>query len=536
MNKLFSLIKASMTEGMNIFRINTKKNSKLSKILPIIISLFLMIIMYSYSQFIIKPLRTVHMEFALLTLFILITSLMTIVEGIYKTSSLLFNCKDDNLLLSLPISKNEVLFIRIFKLYIFELLYNSLFLLPPMAVYAVYTRPSISYYLISLIGLLLFPIIPILISCTVGTVITLISSKFKNKNVMQTIITIPFLLIIMFISYNTENIINNIAKNITNINDLITKLYYPAGAYIKLITNYTPLELIKFITINISLFIITILIVGKIYFNINSNVKSVKIKKHKKNYIIKSSSSRKALIKKEINRFINSPVFIINAGFGLVIFIIGCIFSAIKFDAVAQTLIQNDPKLTIEKIKNYIPVILFGFICFTSFMTSITSSMISLEGKTFNILKSLPVKPYDIIKSKVNAALLIMLPCIFIGDIIIFIKFKFDTINMILITVTSVLLPLVSETVGIIINLKYPRMDAKNDTEVVKQSLSSSISVFAGMGIIAVTLFILYKLLNNNVSNINILIIFLLSFTIIYLGLLKLLHISCDKNFDNIEA
>ncbi|MBR3363002.1 MAG: hypothetical protein IKG40_03650, partial [Bacilli bacterium] len=354
--------------------------------------------------------------------------------------------------------------------------------------------------------------------------------------IMQTIITIPFLLIIMFISYNTENIIKNIAQNINNINDLITKLYYPAGAYIKLITNYKTIELIKFITINISLFIITILIVGKIYFNINSNVKSVKIKKHTKNYKIKTSSPWKALIKKEINRFINSPVFIINAGFGLVLFIIGCIFTVIKFDAVAQTLIQNDPKLTIEKIKDYIPAILFAFICFTSFMTSITSSMISLEGKTFNILKSLPVKPYDIIKSKVNAAILIMLPCIFIGDIIIFIKFKFDIINMILITVTSVLLPLVSETVGIIINLKYPRMDAKNDTEVVKQSLSSSISVFAGMGIIAVTLFILYKLLNNSVSNINILIIFLLSFTIIYLGLLKLLHISCDKNFDNIEA
>ena len=93
MNKLFSLIKASMTEGMNIFRINTKKNSKLSKILPIIISLFLMIMMYSYSQLIIKPLKTVHMEFALLTLFILLTSIMTIVEGIYKTSSLLFNLK-----------------------------------------------------------------------------------------------------------------------------------------------------------------------------------------------------------------------------------------------------------------------------------------------------------------------------------------------------------------------------------------------------------------------------------------------------------
>ena len=162
--------------------------------------------------------------------------------------------------------------------------------------------------------------------------------------------------------------------------------------------------------------------------------------------------------------------------------------------------------------------------------------MISLEGKTFSILKSLPVKPYTIIKSKVYAALLIIIPFIFIGDIILFIKFKFDIINIILILIASILLPLISETIGIIINLKYPKMDAKNDTEVVKQSMSSTVSVFTGMGIIGVTLYLLFKALNYNISNINILIIFILAFTVIYCGLLVLLQKTCDKNFDNIEA
>ena len=536
MNKIISLIKATMTEGMNIFKISTKKNNTFSKIiLPIILTLLLMSMMYSYSKLIIKPLRPIHMEFALLTLFILLTSIMTIMEGIYKTSSLLFNCKDDNLLFSLPIKRSAVLFIRIFKFYIFELLYNSLFLIPPMIVYAVYTKPNISYYPISLIGLLLFPIIPILISCIIGSVITYASSKFKSKNIVQTIITFIFILAVMTVSYNSKNIINNIAKNVTNINDLITKLYYPAGAYIKIITSYSSIELIKFIIINISLFIITIIIIGKTYFNINSNIKSTKTK-HNTKYKIKSSTPKLALIKKEINRFITSPVFITNAGFGLVLFIIGCIFITIKFDSVMQLFIQNEPEITIDILKNYIPVILFGFICFTSFMTSITSSMISLEGKSFNILKSLPIKPYDIIKSKVNAAILLMLPFIFIGDIIIFIKFKFNIINIILILISSILLPLISETIGIIINLKYPKMDAKNDTEVVKQSLSSSISVFIGMGIIGITTYLLFKALNNNISNEKTLIISLLLFTIIYLGLLVLLHKTCDKNFESIEA
>lgn len=536
MTKLYSLIKASMTEGMNIFKINTKKNNAFSKIvLPIFITLFLMSVVLSYSELIIKPLRVIHMEFALLTLFILLTSIMTIMEGIYKTSSLLFNCKDDDLLLSLPIKRSTVLFIRIFKFYIFELLYNSLFLIPPMIMYAAYTKPTISYYLISLIGLLLFPIIPILISCIIGSVITFISSKFKSKNIVQTIVTLIFILGVMYISYNSKNVINNITENVTNINDIITKIYYPAGAYIKLITDFNTIELLKFIIINIVLFIISIIVIGKIYFNINSNTKSIKIKKHDKNYIIKTSTPIKALIKKELSRFINSPVFITNAGFGLVLFIIGCIFIAIKSDSVVQNFIQNDSRMTMDIINNYLPTILFGFICFTSFMTSITSSMISLEGKTFNILKSLPVKPLTIIKSKVYSALLLMLPCIFIGDIIIFVKYKFDILNIILIIISSVLLPLISETIGIIINLKYPKMDAKNDTEVVKQSMSSTVSVFTGMGIIGITLYLLFKALNYNISNTNILIISILAFAVIYCGLLVLLHKTCEKYFDNID-
>ena len=121
---------------------------------------------------------------------------------------------------------------------------------------------------------------------------------------------------------------------------------------------------------------------------------------------------------------------------------------------------------------------MFGLICFASFMTSITSSMISLEGKSFNILKSLPVNPFIIIKSKVLAAVLIMIPFMIIGDLIIFIRFGFDLLSIILLLIASILFPLISETIGIIVNLKYPRMDAKNDTEVVKQSMSSMISVF----------------------------------------------------------
>ena len=537
MNKYFSLIKASMSEGMNIFKVSTKKQTTFTKIfLPIFIALIIMDSIYSYSEMIIIQLQPVKMEFVLLTVFILFTSILTLIEGIYKSGNLLFNCKDDNLLLSLPIKRRTVLFTRILKFYIFELLYNSLFILPAIICFAIHTSPSITYYITSFIGLFIFPIIPILVSCFIGSFTTFVSSRFKGKKAVETILTIIFLLGIFYISFNADKLINDIANNSSSINDFITKLYYPAGAYISLITSFSVYKLFEFIIINLGLFIISILIIGKFYFNINSSTKAVKTNKAKGQYKIKNSSPIKALIKKEFSRFLNSTVFITNAGFGLVLYIIACILLVIKFDTISSTIIEINPAMTADYIKSSISIILFGLVCFSSFMTSITSSMISLEGKTFNILKSLPTKPYTIVMSKVLAAVIIMIPCILIGDIIVFTKFKFDLLSILLILIASVLFPLLSETIGIIVNLKYPKMDAKNDTEVVKQSMSSAISVFIGMILLGITGYLLFKALDLKFSNNNIMLTFIGGYAIIYIGLIVYLNKTCTKSFNNITT
>lgn len=537
MKKIYALIKANMSEGMNLFKVNTKKKNNFTKVLlPFFLTLIIMGAMYSYSYRIMEQLENVNMQFVLLTLFVIITSVLTIIEGIYKSGNLLFNCKDDNLLLSLPIKKSTVLFIRVFKFYVFELLYNSLFLLPAMIVYAISMKPDISYYIVSIIGLLVFPIVPILLSCIIGTIITFIASKFRGKNLVQTLLTVVLLIGIMYFSYNSEGLATNIANNASSINDFITKLYYPAGAYIGLVMNFSALKLLEFILVNLGLFVATILLIGKVYFNINSGVKSVKTNKSNGKYVIKSTSPIKALIKKELSRFINSPVFVTNAGFGLVLYILGCILAVVKFDSIANMFTQYEGGITLDFITNYMPVILFGFICFASFMTSITSSMISLEGKSFNILKSLPIKPYTIIKSKVLTAILIMIPCILIGNLIIFINFRFDILSIILILIASILLPLLSETIGIIVNLKYPRMDAKNDTEVVKQSMSSAISVFIGMALLGITVFLLFKAIEANMANNLIIVTFISVFAVIDAVLSIYLHKTCERIFNNISV
>lgn len=535
MNRFFSLLKANMSEGMNIFKISTKKKSKFNKVvLPVLLMIIIMMTICGYAEMLMTGLKTTNTEYVLLSMFVMVTSIITLLEGIYKSGNLLFNCKDDDLLLSLPIKKSTVLLLRVLKFYLFELLYNSLFLIPGIFVYAIEMKPDITFYIVSFIGILLFPVIPILLSSVFGTIITFISSKFKGKNIAQILITTSFLLLTIYFSLKLENLILNITQNAGTINSIITKFYYPANAYINLVLNFSVVKLLEFVIIHLIIFFLTIMLIGKIYFNVSSNAKVVKSKVTSKKYKIQYATPTNSLIKKELNRFISSPVFVTNAGFGLVIYIIICIFVCIKFDSVVNSVLNSSTSITIDFINGSLPVIFLAFLCFTCFMTSITSSMISLEGKMLNFIKCLPLAPKKIIRSKIYTAILIMLPFILIGDLIVFIRFRFDFICMILILIASILLPFISETMGILINLKYPRMDAKNDTEIVKQSMSSSISVLAGMVIIALTLTFLFISLMMNISNYIIMICFIIIYTLIFIMLEIILHKNCEQSFDNI--
>lgn len=529
MKKLYSLIKACMTSDMSLFKIKTKKNGKRSALLPLFIALYLMFVIWSSANVMFEKLAPMNLAPFLLALASFGISIMTIIEGIYKSGSLIFNAKDDDLLLSLPIKRSTVLFIRVFKFYTFELLFNSLFLLPIMVAYIRWgSNITWTYFLTSLLMLLLLPIIPIVISCIIGALTSSLSSRFKYKNAVEIIISMIFLIGILYFSFNVEGLFNYITENANSINDIITKIYYPAGIYAKLVADFKILDLLIFILVNIFIFLIFIYSLSKVYFKINSRLKKAVVSNKKVNVadlVIKSHSKTYSLIKKEINTFFKTPVFIINAGFALVLFILGSIIVSIRFDSALNLLTNmKEFNITKELIINNISILILILITLAAFMTSITNSVISLEGKSISILKSLPIKVKTILMSKVLAALTITAPVILLGDIILFIRFKITIIESILLIILSILMPLVSHFIGIIVNLKYPKLEWESTTEVVKQSTSSFIAVMIGMLLFIITVGIISSVIGSISSSIILVlatIIFMIIDLILYLYLIN---------------
>lgn len=499
MKKLYSLIRACMTSDMKLFKIKTKKNSKRAFLIPLFIALYLMFMVWGGANSLFEKFAPIGLNYVLLSLFVVGISFMTLIEGIYKTSSLIFNCKDDQLLLSLPIKRSTVLFIRVFKFYVFELLFNSIFLLPVMIAYIRWADSiNYTYYITSIVMLLLLPIIPIVLSLIIGTITSSVTSKFKYKNAAQIIITMILIIGIMYMSYNSESLLNYLMKHATSMDEVITKIYYPAGAYAKLVTNFRLLDLLVFIVVHIIIFAVTIFVLSKFYFKINSKLKGVVTTKKIKfdALVIKKSSVYHALIKKELNTFFKIPVFIVNAGFALVLYIIAIIAITIRFDKVIS-IFANTPELNIstDLITNNLSILILALVLFVAFMTSITNSVISLEGRNINILKALPIKTKTILMSKIYSSLVLTTPIVLLGELILFIKFKISIIECLMLLILGILIPLVSHFIGILINLKYPKLDAENSTEVVKQSASSFISVMMGMVLLLLSIMAILKLI-----------------------------------------
>ena len=482
MSRIKSLVRASMTEGMDIF--NMKKGGKGAKI-SVAVGMFLAFFGWSVSM--IFPLKAVGQETAVLSIFAAIATLLTLIEGIYKSGSLIFNCRDDDMLLSLPLSRAQIVGLRIFKFYVFELVFNSLYLVPAMLAYGLFASASVAYWLVSVIMIFLLPVIPIAISCVIGALITAFSSRFKKHNVITVILAFVCMLVMMVFSFKASDFTRNIGNYAGGISGAINGVYYPARVYTELATQFDFGKLLVFIAIHIAVILAAIAFISKIYFRVNSRAKSVSTPASVSQKVVFASRVRRpfsALVKKELSRIASSPTLMVNAGFGLILFLIGVGVICFKFDALQDLLQAPDREvpLTLDDVRQYLPAVTFALMAFCGLMSFMTTTLISLEKKAINLTKTLPVSSRKILLAKVLATLAIVWPPILIGVLAMIIRFQFGVLESLLLIVAGVALPAITELFGILVDLKHANFNAETDVEIVKQGTGSMISTFFGLG------------------------------------------------------
>ena len=192
---------------------------------------------------------------------------------------------------------------------------------------------------------------------------------------------------------------------------------------------------------------------------------------------LKGTGRRRALLRKEASRFFGTPIYLFNTGFGLVILIIGGIAAAVMRGQLQEILAQagfNTGEVPLSSLAA-------AAICFTLSTAAITGSSVSLEGQNLWILKESPVSPSEIFAAKAGFQILLTIPCLLIGAAGMSWGLGLTPAECGTLFLAGAAFSAFAALMGLIVNLCFPKMDAVNDTVVVKQSAASLISGFGGM-------------------------------------------------------
>lgn len=487
MSKLASLLRATMSGGLQLFNYRGK-TERSRKVMPVLLGFLIGAMMLSSATVMVAGLKEDGAEIAILSLYTLMTAVIIVMEGVYKSGDLLFRPRDNDMLLAMPIKKSKIVLARMIKFYVFEMIYCLIFLLPAIIAYALNVEVGVSYYFVATTMLLLVPVIPIAISCIVGLITSAIATKFvKYKTVLQVVLSfaVLFVMAVFILAMNATSDFDG--KSVAVVSDRITDFYYPAKVFVELVTRFDWLQYLGFVAVNLVVVAVTVLTISRFYFQIITRMGVVKRNSDTGlKYKFVKHSQAFAMVKKELIKYFSTPVLMVNTAMGLVLFLVAVGALCLKFDDIVVSLtssIENFP-LTVEEIYSYLPSATFALVAFASLMTFITATTISLEGKAFNLLKSFPISGRKVIMTKVLAAIILIVPVTIVGSVVMFARFQFGIVDAILILVGAVVIPFVTEMIGIMINLKYARFDAESDAVVVRQSASVLVATFLGLGMV----------------------------------------------------
>ena len=487
MSNLFILLKNSFVNSTGINSLskgidNSREKKKLliTTATLLLIATVICFVSTSYSialAIVLKPMGYLDL---ILVVAILFSCILSFIMSIYKAQGTLFSSKDYDLLMSLPIKNSTILTSKIISLMSISYIETALIIVPASIVYFIYNGSlSWVFFIILLIGLLFIPMLPIIASSIIAMFITFISSRFKHKNIVTTVLGLIAFLLIMIVSMNMQNYINKFVENSDSIVKGLSSIYPPAMYLKDALVNYNIVDLIKFIVISIIPFVIFIIVFSKTFKVINGKLAESYKKANYKVERLQSSSITKALVSQELRRYFATPIYVMNTAFGMVLLLVAAIATLfISKETLAEL-------MGYPEIVNIIPLAILVLLVFTIGLSCTTNSSISLEGNRLWILKSLPIEPKDIFKGKIITNLIITIPAAIVANIIFYIGLKFEIKYLILNVMISIVFAGISAVLGLIINLYFPKMDWTNPTTVEKQSASVMITI---LGLLILTL------------------------------------------------
>ena len=458
-------------------------------------------------------------------LLMLVCQGLVMLFGLPSIISNVFNCRDADKLLPLPIRSITVFAAKLTVVYVNEVITTAFVILVTLLPFGIGSVAGVGFYLLLLLSLVLIPMLPMLVGCLIAMPFVAITEKLSKNGITKTILQILLFVTVMvlyaLVMYFTGTVAGS--ENSTNMDIasmLIQKLQGLSESMRYIHSNFTLagamfatsfgggilLFLISIAENTLLLALVVLMALGFYKWILRSSLEGTskaRKKVNKKQLEIKNKGVIKELIFTDLKRVTRDS----QLGFSSLMGVVLLPAMVVVFYFIFNSAGDNGGSM-VEMLKNfslYQPIASLVILAYMSMLGITANSLgiypISRENKSFYLIKSLPISFNKYLLSKVILATFVMFICDLLTCVFVVIFFNIMWYWGIAMLLAMSMLGFGSMCLTTLIDLKQPKLGWVNFNRSLKNAKNSWFAMLIGLvssialGLIA-TPFIIW--FNNN--------------------------------------
>ena len=379
---------------------------------------------------------------------------------VFTAKAQLFEAKDNELLLSLPVRPRDILASRMVSLLLWNLLFGLMVAVPALLAWTQAARlPALG--LVSFI--LLLPALAcfsLAVTSLLAWALSLLGSRVRNKSLATIIGSVVFLGLYFAVIFRMNSYITQLAQNGAQIAEALSgaKLLVWLG---RAMAGESALALVWSLLVTLAPFGLVSWLLGRSFTRIVTTKRGLpKVRYEEK--ALRTASADTALVRRELRRL------------GVLFLLAAAVVLVIKRDVILDVLAQ------MPELASSLPVFLALAIGGMLGMTLFTPSSVSLEGKNLWILQSMPVSGAQVLRAKLRMADLLTLPAAVIASVCCVCVTELSP----LILLDSVLFARFANALGLREGIVHAKLDWSNEAQAVKQSWAVMLTMLVCWGVL----------------------------------------------------
>ena len=476
---VWTLLKKQCLSALSFFTMgkNGKKRSPKTAIAFAIVILYAVgsmgLLYWQMADLLCAPLLSAGMAWVYFAMMGTMATALGVVLGIFIAKARLYEAKDNDLLLSMPIPSWVILLSRTVGLYLFTLFIEGIVFIPAILRYFTLVGFSFLPVVYSAVVMLLLPFLALALFFMLGWLIAVISAKLPWKNTLEVIFSVAFLIGYFFLSSKINEYLGYFVTNGEAIGGVMKTWLYPFSQLGNACVG-DGVALLLYALIFVGAFALVYWLMSVTYLQLATTKKSgKKVRYTGKGY--KESSAVFAIAKKEFLRFGKNSMLLLNAYMGSILLILLPFITLFNKDLFTQLSAGFEGDFSL---------ILAVVLCMLTASNLQASSSISLEGNSLDTLRIMPIRTESIFLAKGLASVLASgIPAVF-SCVFLCVSFEQSFVLCVCILLTVLACAVFFAAGGIAVNLLLPNLQWTNEVVVVKQSASTVAAMFGGFGVV----------------------------------------------------